>query len=184
MRLFVALYPPPDVAQAMLALLSDAEHAAGPLPTHRATPVSQVHMTLQFIGERREQDVDDVIESVRRSASGIGSFTLTPTRLITLPEQGPPRLIALQTDAPPPLLELQRRLATRLARKTRKQAGDRFVPHFTLARFTEDATGLGPNVPMDASPNAGAVDVGEIVLMRSVLHAAGAEHREVARVSV
>lgn len=183
MRLFAALYPPPQIAEQMLALVAEVECTGG-LPEHRVTPVSQVHMTLQFIGERREQDVDGVIESLQRSASGIGAFTLTPARLIALPEQGPARLIALQTDAPPPLLELQRRLATRLARKTRKQAGDRFVPHFTIARFREEAGSFSLNASLDAGSNAIAFEVREIALMRSVLHSAGAEHRNLDRIGL
>ena len=47
LRLFVALYPPLALAREMVA------RAAGmDLPRNRVTPAEQVHLTLQFIGER------------------------------------------------------------------------------------------------------------------------------------
>jgi len=170
LRLFVAIYPPAEVAGALLASLR--EHEFG---DHRETPVDQVHLTLQFIGERSKNEMDDVIESVERSASGIGAFELTPLRLITLPGRGRPRLIAAETDAPAGLMELQRRLAQRLARSPRVKPGDRFTPHLTLCRFAKQGRHERVEAELDFEPFA----VGEIKLMRSVLLPEGAQHREV-----
>ena len=175
LRLFVSIDPPPDHAAALLGALDAIEH----LPQHRPTPPEHVHLTLQFIGDRAERELDETIESVRRSAAGIGPFTLRAVRLITLPERAPARLIAAETDAPAPLLELQRRLAHRLARRTRKHTADRFTPHLTLARLRGEAPDLRIDTPL-AEPLA--FEVQEIILKRSVLHTEGAEHRQIERV--
>ena len=172
MRLFVAAYPPRAFARCAL----EALRGVG-MPANRETAVEQVHLTLQNIGDTEAGRVGEVSESVARSASGIGVFTLRAVRLITLPERGAARLVALETDAPGALLELQRRLATRLARKPREKAGDRFVPHLTLCRFRGAEAGLRVNEGVEL----GGFEVGEIALMRSVLRPGGAEHREVAR---
>ncbi len=184
MRLFVAVYPPIELARAWLSRVGAMGGSAAALPEHRASPEAQVHLTLRFIGERREQELDEVVESVQRSASGIGVFTLTGLGLITLPRRGPARLIAIETDTPPPLLELHRRLAVRLARKARKDGGDRFTPHVTLARLREESRGYRLAVPLEGEEERRGFEVREIALMRSVLHATGAEHREVVRVGV
>lgn len=144
---------------------------------HRVVPLEQVHLTLQFIGAAQPRELPEVMESIERSASGIGRFELMPRRLITLPERPPPRLIALETDAPPALLELQRRLARRLARNVRPKAGDRFRPHLTLARFT----GSARPVPVDSPVLIEAFAVREVLLMRSLLLPTGAKHEEIAR---
>jgi 2'-5' RNA ligase len=86
----------------------------------------------------------------------------------------------MTTDAPAPLLELQRRLAHRLARSPRAKAGDRFLPHLTLCRFSGGARAPRIDEPTDIS--AFAVD--HVMLMRSVLRPSGAEHSEVARVAL
>jgi 2'-5' RNA ligase len=74
-------------------------------------------------------------------------------------------------------MEIQRRLAHRLARNPRDREGDRFLPHFTLARFRS---------PLQFNFNEGdatldfplfAVD--SIALVNSTLSSAGARHEPV-----
>lgn len=173
LRMFVAAYPPPEFAQRALDMLREIE-----LPPHRLTPVDQVHLTLQFIGDVPSKDLEGVIESVERSAAGLEAFTLTPSRLRRLPERGPARLVALETDAPPALLELHRRLVTRLARqaKPRREDADRFLPHLTLCRFNAPVADLDVDrdAPLDPWP------VTSVSLMRSTLAPQRASHRQVA----
>lgn len=171
LRLFAAVYPTTAAAAAMLAALRTLD-----LARHREVPAPQVHMTLQFIGERAARELDSITESVERSCSGVGPFSLTPIALITLPERGQPRLIAAETDAPPALLEIHRRLAQRLAKEPRRDAADRFRPHLTLCRFAHGERQPRPHASLEIDPFA----VDRVLLMRSVLKPGGAEHAEVA----
>jgi 2'-5' RNA ligase len=173
LRLFVALYPPEESRREFLRLVRKLDPP--PDARSRVSPMEQVHMTLQFIGDRDERELDEVVESVRRSAAGVEPFRLTPLRLVTFPERGRPRLIALETDSPPGLLEIHRRLVQRLAKPTRSGRGrdDRFRPHLTLLRFTGSASPRDVDEPVRSD---GAFLVSEIVLMRSVLKSGGAEH--------
>ena len=173
MRLFVGVYPPESVRGAMLAALRRFD-----LPPHRPVPPEHVHLTLQFIADRDPGEIPAITESVNRSASGIDAFTLTPERLITLPQRGRPRLIAVETNAPPGLLELQRRLASRLARTPRARPGDRFRPHLTICRFQREARARRIDDHIDLP----AFDVSLIHVMRSVLSPRGAKHTEIAAV--
>lgn len=175
LRLFVAVYPPVEVAEALLGLV----RAQRDLPKYRLVPVGQVHLTLQFIGDTEVRELEEVIESVRRSAAGLEGFELAPERLITLPERGPARLIAAQTSAPAALLELQRRLAHRLAKNPRERAGDRFRPHLTLCRFATPA-----QVQLDEAVGVPGFGVERVRLMKSVLKPSGAEHVEVVGVEL
>lgn len=170
-RLFVAVYPPAEVAAAMIGSLAGLE-----LPPMRLTPHDQVHLTLQFIGERTQRELPEVHESVERSAAGLAVFALAPLRLVSLPERGPARLIACETDGPPPLLEIHRRLALRLARSPRERSGDRFLPHLTLARFSSPSQ-VRVALPVEVPEFA----VTSISLRRSILKPGGAVHAELAR---
>ncbi|MBS0196051.1 MAG: 2'-5' RNA ligase family protein [Planctomycetes bacterium] len=172
LRLFVAAYPPPSAAAAMLARLP----AAG-LPPHRPTEAAQLHQTLYFLGGTRESDLPGVEESIERSCSGVASFRLTPKRMITLPERGLARLIAAETDAPPSLLEVHRRLVKRLLLPPRTPHRERFLPHFTLARFN----GGGVQFRMDDVLDSEPIDVIQVVLVRSILKPGGAVHVPVRR---
>ena len=171
LRLFVAAYPPPAFTDSVLEQLRTLG-----LPDHREVAPEQVHLTLQFIGDTDVRELERVKESVERSCSGIPPVTLTPERLVTLPNRGPPRLVACETDAPGDLLEIHRRLAHRLARRSRENASDRFLPHLTLCRFARTARAHTVDLPVEIDPFT--IDV--VRLMRSRLMPGGAEHVEVA----
>lgn len=171
LRLFVAAYPPPEAAETMLRALRALE-----LARHREVPPTQVHMTLQFIGDRAPSELDAVAESVERSCAGIAAFSLKALTLTTLPERGHARLVAAETDAPAPLLELHRRLAHRLAREPRRNPADRFLPHMTVCRFAHGERQPRLRAAIEAPP----FRVERAVLMRSILRPGGAEHAEVA----
>jgi len=176
LRLFVAAYPPAGIARELLA-----RAGALALPSAaRILPIEQVHLTLQFVGDTPAGALDAVIESMQRAASGLASFTLTPQRLIALPERGPKRLIAVETDSPSSLVELHRRLAHRLASRVRESSKKRpYRPHITLCRFSTPVPRLA--LPDDAaSLDDLAFDLERIVLMRSTLAPTGATHHELA----
>jgi len=166
-RLFVAAYPPAEWSARALALLDEVRLP----PRARTTTVGALHLTIQFIGDASEKELPGVIESVERSAAGIGAFDLTPQRVITLPERGHARLIALELDCPPMLRQLHGRLVSRLARNPRGSEGARFVPHLTVCRFDPCPR---PFVEMPIELPAFGID--EIRVMRSVLRPSGADH--------
>jgi 2'-5' RNA ligase len=169
-RLFVGVYPPAAGVERLLGVLAGIG-----LAEHRVVAAEQVHLTLQFVGEVRVNHVDEIGESVERSVAGIERFELTPLMLATLPERGAPRLVAAMTDAPPGLVEMHRRLAHRLAGHVRARGKERFTPHLTLCRF---AHGAKADRVAKALDEPGFV-VERVLLMRSVLGARGAVHREV-----
>ncbi len=175
LRMFVGLYPPPEAAATLAGLLDGLD-----LPAHRRTPVEQLHMTAHFIGDVPLAEVDGVVESVERSASGLEGFELGPQRLVSLPQRGPARLVAVETDAPATLMELHRRLVHRLATSPRQRADERFLPHITLCRFGSPAAGLH----IDQAVTAGPWRIDRVRLMRSILRAEGAEHLLVAELAL
>ncbi|MBW2419646.1 MAG: 2'-5' RNA ligase family protein [Deltaproteobacteria bacterium] len=150
------------------------------------TPALQIHLTLHFLGDTPEGELEAVTESVSRSCAGLTAAELRATRFIALPKRGPARLIAVETDAPPSLLELQRRLVQRLALRPRARPGDRYLPHITLCRFRtpghlgldEEALSLADGACDAAAP----FPLREVKLVRSVLESGGARHYEVASV--
>lgn len=169
LRLFVAAYPPLEIAHDLLSRLGRLD-----LPAHRQTPADQVHLTLQFIGPTSTRELSDVEESVARSVAGLAAFEVGAVGLITLPRgrRTTPRLVAAELDQPAPLMEMQRRLATRLARRVRSKPGDRFLPHMTLCRF---GRGVRAEV-LDERIDGCRFFVSEVRLMKSVLRPEGAEH--------
>jgi 2'-5' RNA ligase len=193
LRLFVAAYPPRDEVERIIA----AAHAAlavddAPMTADmlRWTPAGQVHLTLQFIGTRHPRELDSIVESIERSASGLGNSWCELGSLLCLPERGPPRVLAAEVTASGEVIELKRRLARRLAKPVKGKSHDPaagFRPHVSLARVRKDLDLTHPRpgrfaklAPLIDSPPA-RWSIARIFLMRSTLTAAGAKHDEVHR---
>lgn len=170
MRLFVAIYPPPEIARALSELLKPGAD----LPAHRLVAVEQIHMTVLFIGLIEPGARDDVIESVERSVAGLESFELCMQHVIALPQREHARVIAVKTDRPPTLLEIHQRLVIRLARNPKAQSAREFLPHLTIARLKPAQT-----VTLDDMADVSALrfTVRAIHLMQSTLTAQGAVHK-------
>lgn len=167
LRLFVCCDPPLDVARSLIDLADDDT-----VPGHPTDP-AKLHLTLLFLGDVDERQLDETIVSVERAASGIPPFALTPERLITLPDHSrtPPRLLAVTTDAPCALVELQSRLSHRLARPNQRQRG-RFLPHLTIKRFDHGERAGAIDRPVDFPPFA----IDRVRLVSSTLRPTGAQH--------
>ncbi len=172
LRLFVACFPPPEVAQQFVDALEKLD-----VPEYRAVPLEQIHLTLQFIGATSPDELERTITIAKRASKGISPFPLQPLKLITIPGRGSIRIIAVESDAPKRLLELHRRHANKFSRQTRRS---RFLPHFTLCRFAPPQ--LLPDLDqssMEISIPAFTVD--SLHLMRSTLDPEGAQHHLVKR---
>ena len=130
MRLFVAVFPPPEVRETLV-------EAARALPTDafRLTAPARVHLTLKFLGEVPPEDIprlSSALESVGQQGgpfdatiSGFGAFASARRARILWAGigQGAERLITL-ARAVEGLLE-----AEGFAREEKP-----FVPHLTLGR--------------------------------------------------
>ncbi|HYE02839.1 MAG TPA: RNA 2',3'-cyclic phosphodiesterase [Phycisphaerales bacterium] len=170
LRLFVAGYPPIELARELVAALEGLAPEGG-----RMVPPEQVHLTLRFIGPVRPRELDGVRESIGRAVAGLAPIELTTEALISLPEKGPARLVAVRTSAPGALLELTARLAQRLGPGGGRRGGAAFLPHMTLCRF-----GGGGRRVRAALP-ARAFTLAHVALVRSQLRPGGAVHAELER---
>lgn len=179
LRLFVAAYPPLPVVERL-----GGAAAALALAESNPVPAAHVHLTLQFIGDTPSREIERVLESVHRAASGIGAFELETHALVCLPATGAVRVIAAETSRPGPLVELHKRLSLRLAKPaSRRRSGDDgegFLPHITLRRFpSASAERRGP-WPIEVV----RFSVERLLLVRSTLSAHGAAHHEVGAVTL
>lgn len=171
-RLFVALRPPLDIRQQLLALMEGVENA-------RWQDDEQLHLTLRFIGAVERpvaEDIATALGSVHSPAltlrlNGVGSFD----------RKG--RTTALWAGVHPhdAVAALHHKVDQALARLGLPHEGRAFHPHVTLAR-TNAATG-----PADAflARHAGLTSapfsLSHMLLFESTLTRDGASYEAVAR---
>jgi RNA 2',3'-cyclic 3'-phosphodiesterase len=173
-RAFVAVFPPPEVREA-LALAARGLPVTGKM---RLTPPANVHLTLKFLGDVPREDLAGVAEALgslrgrhepfEAGISGFGAFpSLTKARVLWAGVgEGAEGLRALARDVEESLEPLG------FEREDRA-----YVPHLTLGRARGRPVKL--EVPQ-APPPVPGFHVREVQLVESVLGAAGARYSVVA----
>lgn len=128
-RLFIGLDIPPDVA-AQIHLLS------GGIPGARWTKEDNYHVTLTFIGEVSEAQIDDVDEAL----AGIDcpAFDLEIAGTGSFAQGDDPKVLWLGVTENPTLRLLKQRIDIALDRYDIPfERRSRFTPHVTMARFRQ-----------------------------------------------
>ena len=130
-RLFIALTLP-DPVRAVLA------HTAEPLPNVTWTRPEQLHVTLRFLGDVSEEQIEPMI--ARLAAVQVAPFILPVEGVGTFPPNRPPRVLWIGVGSGHPrLFQLRQRIDDALLASGLQLDLRTFHPHVTLARATESA---------------------------------------------
>jgi len=183
-RLFVALDLPEETREGLVvwgreALADSALRLVAP---------ESLHITLAFLGQRPEEEIDAIAEAVRESAA--------PAPWVELrdPEQRPPRgrarLYALPAISPG-AEALQAALVQRLVEAGFYEPEKRpFWPHVTVARVRPEARGARRPAVVSEPPGPIPEELMEprisvrMTLYRSVLQSSGARYVPLAQVEL
>ena len=157
MRIFFALWPPAETARALARWAVETQRQTGGSATHE----SKIHLTLAFLGEA---DAQRAIAAAKRVTGKAHALPIEQTRYWRdnkIVWAGP-------RETPTPLLEIFKRLEFELYKEDFMLERRPFAAHVTLIRKARAAT----------LPPLPAVDwpVGEFVLVRSALSAAGSSY--------
>lgn len=172
-RVFVALPLPPDTRRALASL-----QAA--LPDGRLADPDNLHVTLAFLGDQREDVLEDL--HLALDAIAIPPFALTIDGLGAF-GKFPPRVLYAAISPDPALSHLRRKVRTAVRHSGIDLPHERFVPHVTLARFntglTEDeAIGLDKFIAARAGLRLPPFPVTSFAIYRSTLGRSGATYDE------
>lgn len=165
MRLFIALPLPDEAVDAIMALQAR-------MPRGRMVPPDNLHLTLAFLGECDDCEVEaahDALEGLTAPALSVG----LSSPAIYGGRHG--QAVAIEADGGAPLHELHDRLRGKLRGAGLTVERRRFRPHVTLARLPGRADASGC---LDAlvGVRLGPYLCDEVVLFASVLHPDGAIH--------
>ena len=177
-RLFVALEPP---AAARTALARWGSRACDADPALRAVGEEALHLTVHFLGERPQADVEALRAAVAQAPAtciplaGAGALWLAPRR--------PHVLTAALDDVTGALEALHRALGAGLESATPGWSRDArpLRPHITVARVRR---GAHPRLEAVPGPPELSFAATAVVLLQSRLSPAGAVYEPLARRSL
>ncbi|MBW2147327.1 MAG: RNA 2',3'-cyclic phosphodiesterase [Deltaproteobacteria bacterium] len=138
-----------------------------------------IHLTLHFFGNIREEEVEDICREMCRVSSAIKPMTVQIEGLGAFPSLNNPKVIwAGITDAEGRLVDMQGAVARELARMGYKVETRPFHPHLTLGRLRSAAgkSGLREALKQGKIKNFGDWNVKGITLFRSDLKPSGAQY--------
>lgn len=173
-RAFVAI-PLPDEVRAQLAALSLM------LPLPRRVAPENMHLTLAFLGELPEPEVEEAHRAFEDIAAPRFMLAL---RGVGVFGGGRPRVVHAGTVPEPALDRLHAKVAGAMRRAGLEPEARRFVPHVTLARLKPgeaDPVRLEHALLDAAGFAAGPWEVEHFSLYRSQLGRAGPHYEELAR---
>jgi RNA 2',3'-cyclic 3'-phosphodiesterase len=159
-RLFYATFVPPELHASVAAL--QARVTSG----WKSTPVTQLHVTLAFLGEARDLEMNTLLEVGRFVAAAQPPFTARLRGTGFHPLEGSPRVWFVKTEAP----EFHT-LARGLRQGLELEDEERFQPHVTLARKKERGM-KPPTITLDLS-----FQVTQFALVRSFLERSGSRFK-------
>lgn len=175
MRTFIAIFPPPEVRESLL----EAARGLSAEWNIRWSRPENVHLTLKFLGEVPEEDLDGVRGALSHVCGRHGPFEAATSGFGAFPSARKARVVWADViegrDALRALVEdLENSLGSLgFDRETRRA----FRPHVTLGRARSRPVGLDL---AEIGPRGPRFPVREVVLVRSVLGEAGAAYSTLA----
>jgi 2'-5' RNA ligase len=175
-RAFFAWEPPEAAKQALAALVRELRGRPDGDAVRWVQPEGY-HVTLRFLGNVPTAEVPALAKSVEGALAGSLRFSVTLGATHAFPSARQPRVVVIQLEPAAPLAALAERVEAGVVAAGLPAEKRRFRAHLTLGRVR------GRRLPALAGPvaDAGALEVGEVVLFQSDLGADGSRYTPLAQ---
>jgi 2'-5' RNA ligase len=178
MRTFIAIEIPSEIKSALAALQTELRRAGADVSW---TKPESIHLTLKFLGEVDEGRISEIEQACIDLAAKFQPFTLSLHGAGVFPNSRQPRVLwAGLSGEIEKVVEAQRQLDERLALIGFEREQKAFRPHLTIGRVKSNRKSRELIAAADLYElPALSFDVGEIVVMKSELHPAGARYTRI-----
>jgi RNA 2',3'-cyclic 3'-phosphodiesterase len=181
-RTFVAVELAPEIRARALELVDLLRPIGGDA---RWVEPHNMHLTLKFLGDVRQDAVADVCRVVRKAAAEFAPFEIALGGAGAFPDVRHPRTLWIGVRrGQPELVRLQTAVERVLAKRGFRKEHREFHPHLTIGRLRESGpamTELGQRILTHADFVAGSSTVREVVVFASHLSPAGPTYEPLAR---
>jgi 2'-5' RNA ligase len=174
LRTFISLSVPKSILELLARVQQDLKAYRLPI---RWVPPPNIHLTLKFLGDTRQQDIEPIAAAIADAVKGIEPIRLTVQGLGVFPNTRRPQVLwaglGAQSDT---LVGLQQRLEASLASLGFAKAQRRFKGHLTLGRVKGriDRGRLSAAIQSCSGLSSESFEAHALFLMSSELQPSGA----------
>lgn len=174
-RSFLAFKLPPDIKREVQLILEDVRRSD---LNAKWVKVDNIHLTVVFMGDIREEDVPAIREEIKGASLGSGPFNISLKGMGVFPNARRPRVLWLGLDGEiERISSLRDRLQEQLQPFGIKKEKRPFRPHLTLGRFRKPGRGgsrLGDIISQYKDLEGPICPLEELILFKSELRSQGA----------
>jgi RNA 2',3'-cyclic 3'-phosphodiesterase len=139
-RAFIAIDLSAEIQQRLNDVLENYKALLNNIPI-RWVPVSNIHLTLKFLGEVSTSNLNILTDMIQTEVTSHHQFEISVGRSGAFPNNRQPRIIWIGVEAPQELTSIQIGIETATARLGYAREERTFSPHLTIGRVSR-------NVPM------------------------------------
>lgn len=177
-RAFIAIHLPEEIARQLGQVLDELKKQLPAAPV-RWVPPENIHLTIKFLGDVSEVNLDLLTKMLQAEAARHPAFEIKVGGLGAFPTIRRPRVVWVGVEAPAELAALQRGVEAETARLGYESEQRAFSPHLTLGRVTRnpapaDLRDLSDVLERYYVGSLGVVQVTSVHLLRSDLRPGGA----------
>ena len=175
-RLFVAIEIPVSLSHDIAAIQEQVRETSAQM---RCVSPSLMHITLKFIGEVHERDVDKISSALKTISSA--PFSLS-TKALEFNNYKQPRVLWLRMHPVPALFDLVQEIEQVLLPFGIQMEKRKYSPHITIARIKQVSPDLFTLIDSHHHALSCTFDVSSIVLKKSVLTSTGPIYSDISEV--
>jgi RNA 2',3'-cyclic 3'-phosphodiesterase len=139
-RAFIAIEIPPKILTTITQVTSQIRATLGPSIV-RWVPPEKMHLTVKFLGDVSQANVELVAEMLAAEARQQAAFEILVEGFGAFPDSRHPRVLWVGIQAPDELGALQRGIETGAARLGYPGENRPFSPHLTIGRVKQNVHG-------------------------------------------
>lgn len=175
MRSFIAINLPTQVKSDMGEIIARLRPSG---PPAKWVPTKNLHLTLKFLDEIREDQIDPILNAIARGCEGKSQFEIALRGFGVFPNARKARVFWIGIDSGFETLKaLAQSIDTHIATLGFPREGRPFSAHITLARLREPAPAEGlMRAAALVDYDSASIPVAQVDLMRSVLSSQGASY--------
>ncbi len=166
MRTFISVELPAEVKAKLVELIAELKKSDASVKWVEA---DNLHLTLKFLGEVEDDQLDKLVGLTARAAGGQGGFKAKFEGLGTFPEGKSPRVVWVGTaEGGDRLCDLAQNLETALSEAGFKGEARDFKPHLTIGRIKHSGQ-LVKRIEQLKEAKIGEMVIDRISIMKSAL---------------